>query len=189
MWFFNAPRGTAFAPSRHTLRRRSSLSAETLEVRHLLAALPTITELMASGRRHAARRRRSVFGLGRTLQRWRCAARSGGLASHGRRRESRQMDVSERRLGAGTFLVVFASGQATGTYVDGGGNLHTDFSLSRRRRSFWPWSSPTRLRSRTCANVSAAVDGHFLRQGHEDARCCPIPLSIRSYARALPMPA
>ena len=33
-------------------------------------------------------------------------------------------------LGAGQFIVIFASGQPTDDYVDAGGNFHTNFRLS-----------------------------------------------------------
>jgi len=38
-------------------------------------------------------------------------------------------DLPQSLLAPGEYLVVFASGQATETYVDPGGNLHTDFKL------------------------------------------------------------
>lgn len=38
--------------------------------------------------------------------------------------------VTQSVIPAGGYLVVFASGQETETYIDGGGNLHTDFKLS-----------------------------------------------------------
>ncbi|WP_425396101.1 CotH kinase family protein [Aeoliella sp.] len=38
--------------------------------------------------------------------------------------------LSQSILSPGEYLVVFASGQETETYVDPGGNLHTDFALS-----------------------------------------------------------
>lgn len=37
---------------------------------------------------------------------------------------------AQSMIPAGSYLVVFASGQSTETYVDSGGNLHTDFKLS-----------------------------------------------------------
>jgi len=39
-------------------------------------------------------------------------------------------DLPQSVLGPGAYLVVFASGQQTETYVDPGGNLHTNFKLS-----------------------------------------------------------
>jgi hypothetical protein len=111
-------------------RARIANNGERLEARHFLAAMPVITEFVASNE--------SSFADGD-------GASSDWIEIYNAGDEALDLvgwhltDDNANRdkwtfpsvvLAPETFLVVFASGQATETYVDAGGNLHTDFALS-----------------------------------------------------------
>ena len=114
-----------------SLRRLGALHLESLETRTLLAADPVISEFVA----------RNDGGLrdgdGRTPD-WIEIQNVGDEAVDlsGYRLTDDADELTKWKfpsisLEAGEFLIVFASGQDSGNYVDAGGFLHTNFSLSR----------------------------------------------------------
>ena len=113
-------------------RSATALGFETLESRVVLSGTPLITEFMASNNSTLA------DGDGNSsdwieihnpsnavvdLAGWHLTDDAANLDKW------TFPDLPQSVLDPGEYLVVFASGQATETYVDPGGNLHTDFKL------------------------------------------------------------
>jgi len=121
----------AASAARHA--RRRALRLECLEPRHLLSATPLITEFMASndatlndgdGVSSDWIEIHNPTNAAIDLAGWHLTDDAGNLDKW------TFPSLPQSLLDPGEYLVVFASGQATETYVDPGGNLHTDFKLS-----------------------------------------------------------
>jgi hypothetical protein len=112
--------------------RRRARSFEQLEPRLFLANQPLITEFMASNGS-------LVDGDGLTsdwIEIYNPTTQGIDLAGWHLTDEADNLDkwtfpaVQQSMLDPGEYLIVFASGQDTETYIDPSGNLHTDFALS-----------------------------------------------------------
>lgn len=113
----------------HDSRSRTSLGHEALEVRHLLAGVPVLSEFMASNRDTL------LDGDGQAED-WIEISNQGDAAIDlaGYRLTDSPDDLARWMfpsivLGADEHLVIFASGQNTDDYLDGVGNLHTNFRI------------------------------------------------------------
>ena len=112
---------------------RKSLRLERLEPRHLLSSTPLISEFMASndgtlndgdGQSSDWIEIHNPTGATIDLAGWHLTDDAANLNKWTFPSQPQSM------LEPGEYLVVFASGQETETYIDAGGNLHTDFKLS-----------------------------------------------------------
>ena len=110
--------------------RARKLHLETLEPRRLLATTPLITEFMASndstlddgdGNSSDWIEIHNPTDAAIDLTGWHLTDDSNELD---------KWTFPATTLESQEYLVVFASGQATGDYVDAGGNLHTNFKLA-----------------------------------------------------------
>ena len=117
----------------HQARRESPLRFETLEPRIVLTSVPLITEFMASNNLAL------LDGDGNSsdwIEIHNPTASAIDLAGWHLTDDDANLDkwtfpnLPQSVLDPGEYLVVFASGQPTETYIDAGDNLHTDFSLS-----------------------------------------------------------
>ena len=125
---------TGAPPHRRRLAtRQDRLRFETLEPRLVLSTTPLITEFMASNDATL------LDGDGNSsdwIEVHNPTAGTIDLAGWHLTDDATNLDkwtfpaLPQSVLEAGEYLVVFASGQATETYVDPAGNLHTDFRLS-----------------------------------------------------------
>jgi hypothetical protein len=100
-----------------------------LEARQVLAAQPIITEFMAENNRAL------VDGDGNSsdwIELYNAGDQSLDLAGWHLTDDDADLDkwtFPGTTLDPGEFLVVFASGQLSGTYIDAGGSMHTNFRL------------------------------------------------------------
>lgn len=119
---------------RQTTRRHRStaLRFERLEPRLVLSSAPLITEFMASNSSSLADGDGSYSdwieiynptGTAIDLAGWHLTDDADNL------NKWTFPNLPQSIVDPGEYLVVFASGQATETYVDPGGNLHTDFAI------------------------------------------------------------
>jgi hypothetical protein len=111
-------------------KRFGGFAVENLEARQMLAAQPVITEFMASNRTTLndgdgnSSDWVEVYNAGDealNLAGWHLTDDAADLT---------KWTFGEQMLPAGEYLVVFASNQVTENYVDGQGNLHTNFQLT-----------------------------------------------------------
>jgi len=110
-------------------RSRRRLGLERLEPRQVLAAQPIITEFMAENNRALA------DGDGNSsdwIELYNAGDQSLDLAGWHLTDDANDLGLwtfPSKTLDPGQYLVVFASGQLSGTYVDPAGYLHTNFRL------------------------------------------------------------
>lgn len=118
---------------RDRVKNKRNLKFETLEHRVVLSSMPLITEFMAVNDLELA------DGDGKFsdwIEVHNPTASAINLSGWHLTDNSTNLDkwtfptLPQSVIPAGGYLVVFATGQPTETYVDGGGNLHTDFKLS-----------------------------------------------------------
>nr|MBA3485050.1 lamin tail domain-containing protein [Pirellulales bacterium] len=119
--------------NRQPARRRRNFTIERLEPRHVLSANVLITEFMASNGATLA------DGDGQYsdwIELYNPTQQTINLAGWRLTDDAQNLDkwtfpaFTQSILEPGEYLVVFASGQLTETYVDPSGYLHTDFQLS-----------------------------------------------------------
>lgn len=115
------------------MHKKRSLTFETLEPRVVLSTAPLITEFMAvndstladgDGNSSDWIEIHNPTGSAIDLAGWHLTDNAANLDKW------TFSAAPQSVIPAGEYLVVFASGQETETYIDGGGNLHTDFALS-----------------------------------------------------------
>ena len=119
---------------REVLKRRLlKLGMETLEPRLALSTTPLITEFLASNNSTLAD---GDGNFSDWIELHNPTAAAIDLTDWHLTDQAASLDkwtfpsLPQTLLDPGEYLVVFASGQPTETYVDSGGNLHTNFSLN-----------------------------------------------------------
>lgn len=127
-----ARRSFGEASSRQTIRRRGALQFEPLEPRLVMAGQPVITEFMASN--HGT----LLDGDGAAsdwIEIHNPTTQAINLAGWHLTDNLDNLDkwtfsaVPQAILDPGEYLIVFASGKSTETYIDSLGYMHTDFNL------------------------------------------------------------
>ena len=141
---------------KHRVHRSTRTFLEQLEPRCVLAALPVISEFMASNSGEFR------DGDGRTsdwIEIHNAGDESIDLLGHRLTDDSDQPDkwvFSSRVLAPGEYLIVFASSQSEPAYVDSEGFLHTTFAL-RRRGEYLALSDPD---GKILTEFGSAEDGY-----------------------------
>lgn len=129
---FSLYRKTSLA-SHERVKHKRALKFETLEGRIVLSTVPLITEFMAVNDTMLAD---GDGNFSDWIEIHNPTAVTIDLNGWHLTDDATNLDkwtfssVAQSVIPAGGYLVVFASGQPTETYIDGGGNLHTDFKLS-----------------------------------------------------------
>jgi len=119
--------------SRESIQTKRNMKFETLEGRIVLSGVPLITELMAvndgtladgDGNFSDWIEIHNPTTAAIDLDGWHITDDATNLDKW------TFAPVTQSVIPAGGYLIVFATGQPTETYIDAGGNLHTDFKLS-----------------------------------------------------------